>query len=65
MAKRLGTVEIHYLGNYVNNSSGCGTKDDYLMYEWYGDVYPQRLNADSSYSVDLERRRSSGDVLVS
>lgn len=32
---------IQYLGNYVDDSSGCGRKDDYLTYEPYGKAYPR------------------------
>jgi hypothetical protein len=33
--------QIRYLGNYVDDSSGCGTTDDYLTYEPYRNAYPR------------------------
>ena len=32
---------IRYLGNYVDDSSGCGKKSDYLFYEPYGKSMPR------------------------
>jgi hypothetical protein len=32
---------IQYLGNYVDDSSGCSQKDDYITYEPYGNAYPR------------------------
>lgn len=33
--------KIKYLGNYVDDSSGCGEEDDYLIYEPYGKAFPR------------------------
>jgi hypothetical protein len=32
--------QIRYLGNYVDDSSGCGLKDEYIIYKPYKKVYP-------------------------
>ena len=33
--------KIKYLGNYSNDSSGCGKEDDYLIYEPYRKAFPR------------------------
>lgn len=32
---------VRYLGNYVDDSSGCGTDDDFLIYSPYGKEFPR------------------------
>ena len=32
---------INYLGNYVDDSSGCSTKSDLVLYEPYGKLFPR------------------------
>lgn len=32
---------IRYLNNYVDDSSGCGLRNDYLLYEPYGQEFPR------------------------